>query len=84
MIRNPNYHHYVYISVFIIGSLFSKNKSISGTIIDSETRIPIHGANIFSKKLDTGTSSKVDGSFVLKNLSGDEILIEISSMGYKR
>ncbi len=84
MIRNPNYHHYVYISVFIIGSLFSKNKSISGTIIDSETRIPIHGANIFSKKLDTGTSSKVDGSFVLKNLSGNEILIEISSMGYKK
>ena len=46
--------------------------------------MPIHGASIFSKKLGSGTSSKVDGSFALKNLSGSELTIEISMIGYKK
>ena len=46
--------------------------------------MPIHGATVFSKNLEIGTSSKVDGSFVIKNLSGNELEIEISMMGYKK
>ena len=68
----------------IISSIFSQDKSISGSIIDNETKMPIHGATIFSKSLEIGTSSKVDGSFVIKNLSGNELEIEISMMGYKK
>ena len=68
----------------IISSIFSQDKSISGSIIDNETKMPIHGATVFSKDLEMGTSSKVDGSFVIKNLSGNELEIEISMMGYKK
>ena len=68
----------------IISSIFSQNKSISGSILDNETKMPIHGATVFSKNLEIGTSSKVDGSFVIKNLSGNELEIEISMMGYKK
>ena len=68
----------------IISSIFSQEKSISGSIIDNETKMPIHGATVFSKNLEMGTSSKVDGSFVIKNLSGNELEIEISMMGYKK
>ena len=68
----------------IISSIFSQDKSISGSIIDNETKMPIHGATVFSKNLEIGTSSKVDGSFVIKNLSGNELEIEISMMGYKK
>ena len=68
----------------IISSIFSQDKSISGSIFDNETKMPIHGATVFSKNLEIGTSSKVDGSFVIKNLSGDELEIEISMMGYKK
>ena len=68
----------------IISSIFSQDKSISGSILDNETKMPIHGATVFSKNLDIGTSSRVDGSFVIKNLSGDELEIEISMMGYKK
>ena len=68
----------------IISSIFSQDKSISGSILDNETKMPIHGATVFSKNLEIGTSSKVDGSFVIKNLSGDELEIEISMMGYKK
>ena len=68
----------------IISSIFSQNKSISGSIFDNDTKMPIHGATVFSKNLEMGTSSKVDGSFVIKNLSGNELEIEISMMGYKK
>ena len=68
----------------IISSIFSQDKSISGSILDNETKMPIHGATVFSKNLEMGTSSKVDGSFVIKNLSGNELEIEISMMGYKK
>ena len=68
----------------VIGSLFSQNKNITGSIIDNETKIPIHGANIFSKHFEYGTSSKVDGSFILKNISQNELTIEISMIGYKK
>ena len=68
----------------IISSMFSQDKSISGSILDSETKMPIHGATVFSKNLEMGTSSRVDGSFVIKNLSGNELEIEISMMGYKK
>ena len=68
----------------IISSIFSQDKSISGSILDNETKMPIHGATVFSKNLEIGTSSKVDGSFVIKNLSGNELEIEISMMGYKK
>ena len=74
----------IWFFTILIGSLFSQNKSITGFIVDNETKIPIHGANIFSKKLNTGTSSKVDGSFILKNLSGNELTIKISMIGYKK
>ena len=68
----------------IISSIFSQNKSISGSIFDNDTKMPIPGATVFSKNLEIGTSSKVDGSFVIKNLSGNELEIEISMMGYKK
>ena len=68
----------------IISSILSQDKSISGSILDNETKMPIHGATVFSKNLEMGTSSKVDGSFVIKNLSGNELEIEISMMGYKK
>ena len=74
----------VWAFAIIISSIFSQDKSISGSIIDNETKMPIHGATVFSKDLEMGTSSKVDGSFIIKNLSGNELEIEISMMGYKK
>ncbi len=68
----------------IISSIFSQDKSIRGSILDNETKMNINGATVFSKNLEIGTSSKVDGSFVIKNLSGNELEIEISMMGYKK
>ena len=84
MNKLQRFHFSVFLFAILIGFLFSQNKNITGSIIDNETKMPIHGASIFSKKLGSGTSSKVDGSFALKNLSGSELTIEISMIGYKK
>ena len=85
MVNKPQYCHLsVWCFAILMGPLFSQNKNITGSIIDNETKIPIHGANVFSERLNTGTSSKVDGSFILKNLSENELTIEISMIGYKK
>ena len=85
MVNKSQYYHLsIWCFAILIGSLFSQNKSIAGFIVDNETKKPIHGANVFSEKLNTGTSSKVDGSFILKNLSENELTIEISMIGYKK
>ena len=74
----------IHFLVIFVGSLFSQPKNVTGVIIDRETKIPIHGASIFSKELGYGTSSKVDGSFILEDLLGSELSFEVSMMGYKK
>ena len=74
----------IHLLVIFVGSLFSQPKNVTGVIIDRETKIPIHGASIFSKELGYGTSSKVDGSFILEDLLGSELSFEVSMMGYKK
>ena len=74
----------IHLLVIFVGSLFSQPKNVTGVIIDRETKIPIHGASIFSKELGYGTSSKVDGSFILEDLLGNELSFEVSMMGYKK
>ena len=74
----------IHLLVIFVGSLFSQSKNVTGVIIDSETKIPIHGANIFSNELGYGTSSKVDGCFILEVLLGSELSFEVSMMGYKK
>ena len=84
MNKLQRFHFSVFLFAILIGFLFSQNKNITGSIVDNETKMPIHGASVFSKKLGSGTYSKVDGSFALKNLSGSELTIEISMIGYKK
>ena len=78
------YHLSIWCFAILTSSLFAQNKSITGTIIDKETKTPIHGVTVFSEKLGSGTSSRVDGSFILNNLSENELTIEISMIGYKK
>ena len=79
-----HYHLSIWCFAILTSSLFAQNKSITGTIIDKETKTPIHGVTVFSEKLGSGTSSRVDGSFILNNLSENELTIEISMIGYKK
>ena len=77
-------HIHKYLVLFpIIGLLFSQQASITGVIISDNDQTPIHGANIYIKKLDVGTASRDDGSFILDNLPNDSLSLTISMIGFK-
>jgi len=66
-----------------LGLSWSQEALISGFIINDNDQTPIHGANIYFKKLGIGTVSQVDGRFVLDDLPYGEISLTISMIGYK-
>ena len=73
-----------YITILcFLGLLWSQEASITGTIINDSNQIPIHGANIYVEKLGIGTSSLVNGRFILDNLSYGEVSLTVSMIGFK-
>ena len=63
-------------------ALCSQEASVMGIIIDDNNQTPIHGANIFIEKLSVGTSSSVNGYFLLENLPNDTISLTVSMIGF--
>jgi hypothetical protein len=55
-----------------------------GTVIDSQTELPIPGANVVILGSDpfTGTSATADGTFSLPGLPVGRIDVQVSAMGY--
>ena len=68
--------------LFALGSLCSQEKTITGTILNKNDQKPIHGANIYIEELDLGTSSKVNGSFRINNLSDGHVSLNVSMIGF--
>ncbi len=62
-------------------SAYSQN-SISGKIIDLETKAPIIGGNVYVSKLEKGTITNLDGEFQLSNIPEGDLQIVISFIGY--
>src|SRR3712207_3670705 len=57
-----------------------QTQTISGVITDSKER-PLPGANVLIKGTRRGTSTDIDGRFVLNNVAPNAVLV-ISSQGY--
>ena len=66
-----------------LGLSWSQEASITGVLLNDEDQIPIHGANIYLKKLGVGTVSQVDGRFILNNLPYEKVSFTISMIGFK-
>ena len=64
-------------------SVWSQNITISGIIIDGDSKTPVHGANIYIEGTGIGTTSKVDGGFELNNFPNKKTSIKISMIGFK-
>lgn len=56
--------------------------SLSGKIIDKETKEGMPGVSIYFSDLKTGTLSKGDGSYVIDNLPSSKVLIKVTMVGY--
>ncbi len=63
--------------------LWSQEASITGIIINDSDQTPIHGADIYVEKLGIGTSSLVNGRFILDKLPYGDVSLTISMIGFK-
>ena len=65
-----------------MGTAFSQENTIRGTVISSEDGQPVAGASILVKGTLNGTTSKNDGTFSLSNVSPSSLL-EVTFIGMK-
>ena len=69
--------------LFLIGYLsMNAQNSISGTITNTNNA-PISGVEIYSTQLHKGTTTNIEGNFILKNIPNGKVTLKISYLGYK-
>lgn len=56
--------------------------NLSGTVLDSETSMPVVGATIYIPKIERGTVTDLDGKFKFEGLPEGKFDLVISSLGY--
>ncbi len=61
----------------------SENASLSGKITDKKTGDVLTGVTIYIPDLKTGTTSGIDGTYVIKNLPKTKVLVQVTLLGYK-
>lgn len=55
---------------------------ITGVVTDKKGKSPIPGAVVYIKGYNSGTTTGVDGRFMLKNVRGGDYILVFSSVGY--
>jgi len=71
------------LSFLIQTNLFSQKGGIKGVISDSKSEEVLIGANILLQGTDLGTSTDLDGSYVLQNISPGDYNLVFSYTSYK-
>ncbi|WP_417558666.1 SusC/RagA family TonB-linked outer membrane protein [Mesoflavibacter zeaxanthinifaciens] len=78
-----------YLALFILFGLLAVNplfaqegSTVTGTVIDTESQMPLPGVNIIEKGTTNGTSTDFDGNFSI-TLREENSVLEISSVGFK-
>lgn len=73
------------IIIFISNNLFASNAktTLSGKIIDKETKETLIGVNVYIPDLKTGTVTDINGNYKIENLPSSKILVQVSFIGYK-
>lgn len=70
------------VSTLAVSSLTAKNVDVSGQVLNSKDRTPLHQANIVAKKQQTATVSDKGGNFQLRDIPENDTLL-ISYVGYQ-
>ncbi len=75
------------IYLFVLASIISfsalSQGSIGGTVKDVKTGEAVIGANVVIKGTTIGSSTDIDGSFLINNVNEGTYSIEVTSVGYK-
>ncbi len=72
-------------AIFFTGTANSqqtKGYSLSGTVTDAQTALPLSGANVYIADARTGVVSNAQGQYTIKNLSTGHHVIEVSYSGF--
>ncbi len=75
----------LYLTVIILsysGYLFAQKHTVTGTVTDKETGVAIPGATILEQGTVNGTSSDMDGHYLL-SVSSPNATLEVSFVGYQ-
>jgi len=69
--------------LFSISVLFSQAQvEFKGTVIDSETKAPVEGVNVYLVELNLMKTTNVKGEFSFNNITKNNLIIEISKKNY--
>lgn len=61
-----------------------KNATLSGIVVDDETGDPMIGAQVFLVGTKKGANTKVDGTFLIKNIPPGNYTLRFSYIGYSK
>ncbi len=75
---------YILTIVFLfLGMHLYSQYSLLGNVKDLMTKEPLIGVSVYLPELKVGSSSNLDGNFIIQNLKSSEYVIELSYAGYK-
>jgi hypothetical protein len=57
--------------------------TLTGIVLDSESKKPIHGASVIIEKSNAGTETDSSGRFVLNNMYEGSYILQVSHIGYE-
>ncbi|MFQ5641014.1 MAG: carboxypeptidase-like regulatory domain-containing protein [bacterium] len=63
------------LSLFVAGQVIGQGLTVTGRVIDAETRDPMLAVNIVVKNTERGTTTDKDGQYTLENLSPQDVLV---------
>lgn len=67
--------------LFMLPMSFFAQQTVSGTVTESATGLPVPGVNIIIKDTNTGTTTDFDGFYSIDGLTNDDILV-FSFLGF--
>jgi iron complex outermembrane receptor protein len=73
----------IFLIAFILTQFLVKGQiNLSGKITDDKSNAALNGASIYIPDIKTGTLSKSDGSYEIKNIPNGTYLVEVSFVGF--
>lgn len=79
--QHMRFHRSLLVFLLFTGTLFSQNFTLTGTVIEGNTSIPLPGATVQIKGVSKGALTDFDGNFTLNDIATGEILL-VSYVGF--
>ncbi|MCB0600851.1 MAG: TonB-dependent receptor [Saprospiraceae bacterium] len=75
---------YLFTSIYSVLSLGGTDAvTLQGKVTDKKTGEPLPGVEIYFPDLKKGTTTDIDGTYVIDNLPATKALVQVSYIGYK-